>query len=192
MQDMSIEERISGLNTQGLEFPVEDDRDNFDIAGPKHAAALQFSDLHFDEINPDYYAFSAANLANAIRHWSDKPKDRNLVGKILREAMKKVEVAFYQRGNESHFGRGRILEEMAAASMYGAKQAGSVPILDGGMIDIRNSRSLYQQALEIPNREIVSVSFIQDKISRSYGIESRLVLEIGLRKIEHEKDPSCH
>lgn len=173
------------LNQEGIILTDARKPGCYDEAIKLHEEAINLTEKHRTEINPDYKSFSEANKAYALRH---KDNDRNTTMPLLKSALKETEEAFKTgKFDETFFGCARLLEEMGLVIRYSPLETDSISDLDECVKILKTSVVLYGNAFENAEKEIIDKDFIYDHLCRTTGIISTVASELAEKTMGGER-----
>ena len=190
---MALEDRIKNinqLNQEGVELTDSGKPNRYSLSMEKHilaSALARNNPKDIENINPDYFGNSEANIAYDLRQMG---QDRNFVLSFLENTLKTTENEFksdkFTKSDfETFFGRARILEEMALVIRYKPLNDAD---LKGGIKIAKKSLDLYKKALDNFEYEIFNEEVIEDRLLRTTGIVSTLFLDLAQKCKGKEKE----
>ena len=173
METSQLETRINTLNQEGIALTMQAPP-RYDDALIKHTEALQIA--REGKLNPDYRAFSSANIAYALRR---KAEPRETVLKLLddsfQENLTSMKTWAADSRQESYAGTARLLEEMTLVH----KSSNATDGLTVARGNIHMAIDLYLVAAGNVPAEIITLPQINSRLWRTLGVASTVATDLS-------------
>ena len=179
-EDLSLIERITDLNNNGIKFACASPPD-YDCAFALHQEAAGLAQSN-PELNPDYLAFSIANIGYARRRRGDPRKEvKGLLEDTLNTTIAFMSLWANADGSrrETKAGRARLLEEIGLVRRYSPDQGDLSGDLKTALNNLEDAVRLYASAISQPEAEIISLDKLQSRKLRCIGVASTIATEIS-------------
>lgn len=182
-----ITDIINEVNQKGIDLcrqiesgtaPIE----KYSDAAVFHKGAIVLAGSQGTKISPDVKTVSAANLAYVVRR---SENDRDEAFALLETAYRETEKLFVSEEFdeasfvETFFGRARILEEEGLVVRYHPFEADVASDLKFSVELLEKAASMYVNALENAENEIVGSAEINSRLLRTTGIIAAVCPEIA-------------
>ncbi len=182
-------EQINSLNGEGIKSACGSPPD-YDQAQILHQKAVDLARGN-QELNPDYLAFSVANVGYARRRRGDSRAEvLGLLESTLQSTISSMLIwakAEESSRQKSYAGRARLLEEIGLVRRYAPDQEDVGKDLKVALSNLEEAVQLYDQAIlnltsspeADTGAEIISLKQLQNRKLRSIGVASTIAAEIS-------------
>jgi len=184
MEISDLVNKINVLNEEGIKLTMQAPP-RYDEALAKHQEAVQLSSDK--NLNPDYHAFSTANVAYAIRR---KAEPQEKVLKLLDDAFQENMAAMGDWAaadssrQESYAGTARLLEEMTIVLRTSPKATKDDLMVARG--NVHMAVDLYESAVGNAPAEIITLPQLNSRLWRTLGVASTVATDLS-KYFPHER-----